>query len=406
MKRGTVCLLCMALFFSGCGKSGDRPFAEGERRTEMPVSETPVVSPGILPSPTEAQRPVETPSPTLTPIPDGKLLGWLLVEERRHVDGEDTTEQRTYDENNRLIKVESYRCDVSGDVFLGGEEYAYDEQGNCILQATIDEYKNRSMEKSRYEDGRLVEKQFCEADGTPYLTELYIALEDGSIRYEERREDNTLRYYSLIRYDAAGNVIENCSFLEDGTCRTTYKAEYREFGILSSYEEDFDIYEEGEGPVYRATDYSYDLTGNLIKKKATTGFLDYDDWWCEEEEYRYESGKLVYKSFRETISGDDTVLLEEEAYRYDREEQIYAASWYNGALQSQEEWRCVFDENGRLSEKILLKEDGTDSVRRKTYRYDDYGNCIEIVDQQGKRRDRYTYVYEPIFERTVGGESN
>lgn len=375
VKRRTVCLLCMALLFSGCGKSGDRPFSEGERRTEMPVSETPAVSQGNLPSPTEAQRPVETPSPMLTPIPDGKLLGWLLVEERRRVDGEDTTEQRTYDENNRLIKVESYRRDFNGDVSLGEEEYAYDEQGNCVFESITDKYGNKSITTYAYEQGKLVEKQYCWGDGTPYVVEVYLYLEDGSVRRERRDpEDNTLESYSILWYDEEGNVISERYYPREDVCTEIYEAAYGEHGILWSYEAS-SLHVLGDtdaSPNYTINSYVYDLDGNLIKKIKRRSYFDFEACYQKEEEYRYENGELVYvASHSNDVNSSD----------------------------SQEEWRCVFDENGRLSEKILLKEDGTDSARRKTYRYDDYGNCIEIVDQQGMRRDRYTYVYEPILEK-------
>ncbi len=394
MKRVFIFVFLSSLLLFGCGKTSNdkQQPTQGKPRPGI----TGALSPSATPTP--SIDPLFSPTPTLTPIPEGKLLGWLLVEERSRVDGEDILEQKSYDEKNRLIKTETYHRYVSEDVLFAAEEYTYDKQGNCILRVSVDEYGNKEIEKKVYDGGRLTKRQLCNTDGTPWQTEIYTVLEDGTIRYENRREDDTLRYYSLIQHDAAGNVIEECSFLEDGTCCTTYRAEYGEFGILSSYEEDFDVSQEGEGPSYRITGYSYDSAGKLIRKKATTGFLNSDIWRCEEEEYRYEGGKLVYKSFRENFSWEDTVLLEEVMYRYDNEEQIYEASWYNGVLQSQEEWRCVFDDSGRLLEKIRLEADGTDSLHKKTYRYDDYGNCIEILDQQGMRKDIYTYTYEPILE--------
>lgn len=394
MKRVTLCIFCLTLLLSGCSSSGDKPEPEqGKPRPGI----TGALSPSAAPTP--STEPLFSPTPTLTPIPDGKLLGWLLVEEQRHVDGKDVLVQKSYDEKNRLVKTETYQRDVSGDVLLDAEEYTYDKQGNCILHVSVYESGGKEIEENAYDDGRLthIKRQFCDPDGTPWQTEIYTVLEDETIRYENRREDNSLRYYSLIQRDAAGNVIEERSFLEDGTCCTIYKAKYGEHGILSSEEKDFDVWREG-GATSATTDYSYDMEGNLIKKTALISFLNIDYWYREEEEYRYEKGKLVHKVFVKTISGqEESSVREEEAYRYEYEEQTYAARWYNGVLQEQEEWRCTFDKDGRLLEKVLLKEDGTDTLHKKTYRYDDYGNCIEILDRQGARKDIYRYVYEPIF---------
>ncbi|MDO4317398.1 MAG: hypothetical protein Q4C48_04225 [Lachnospiraceae bacterium] len=372
MKRVIIIFIFLfSLLLPGCGKTTNeepQPTQGGQR---------PVFSGTVAPSATPTLSAAPNASPTLTPIPDGKLLGWLLVEERRHVDGEDTTEQRTYDENNRLIKVEGYRCNVSGDVSLGGEEYAYDEQGNCVFESITDEYGNKSITTYAYEQGKLVEKQYCWGNGTPYVVEVYQYLEDGSVRCERRDpKDNTLEDYLILWHDEEGNVITERYYPEEGICTLIYEAAYGEHGILWSYEA-ANLYVLGDTdvtPHYTINSYLYDSDGNLLKKIERGGEFQYDTFYRAEEEYRYENGELVYAASH--CNSDGTIISD-----------------------SQEEWRCVFDENGRLSEKILLKEDGTDSVRRKTYRYDDYGNCIEIVDQQGMRRDRYTYVYEPILEK-------
>lgn len=241
MKRVTLCIFCLTLLLFGCGKSSTKEPkpAQGEPR---PVF-TGTITPSASPTPSTDPKA----SPTLTPIPDGKLLGWLLVEEQRHVDGEDVLVKKSYDEENRLVKTETHRKDGAEDVLLDAEEYTYDKQGNCILHVSVYESGGKEIEENAYDDGRLTftKRQFCDPDGTPWQTEIYTVLEDETICYENRREDNSLRYYSLIQRDAAGNVIEERSFLEDGTCCTIYKAKYGEHGILSSEEKDLDVWQEG-----------------------------------------------------------------------------------------------------------------------------------------------------------------
>ncbi len=370
MKRVVIFVFLSSLLLFGCDKtSNDKPqLTQGEPRPGI----TGALSPSATPTP--STDPLFSPSPTLTPIPEGKLLGWLLVEERSRVDGETTIEKKTYDENNRLIKVECYQHDVSGDVLLGEEEYAYDGQGNCIFEGETDKYGNKSITTYAYEQGKLLETQYCWGDGSPYVVEVYLYLEDGSVRCERRNpDDNTLEDYFIRWHDEEGNVISERFYSSDDVCLQIYEAAYGEHGILWSYEA-LNLCVLGDtdaSPNYIINSYVYDSDGNLLKKIHRHNYFGVDFPSRKEEEYRYENGELVYAaSHSNNVNSPD----------------------------SQEEWRCVFDDSGRLLEKVRLEADGTDSLHKKTYRYDDYGNCIEIFDRQGRRVDIYTYTYEPILE--------
>lgn len=367
MKRVMICIILLSSLLFGCGKSSTeepKP-TQGEQR---PVF-TGTITPSTAPTPSIDPKA----SPTLTPIPDGKLLGWRLVESWSQVVGEVTIEKKAYDEENRLICVETIEKENGEEVLVSREEYQYDEQGNCVLESKWNQVEGKSDTKYRYEADKLIEAQHFYNDKINGV-DTYQYLENGNVRRElHNSEDNALLSHSIFRTDEEGRTIECRSFLAEGDrIAETFQAEYCEFGLLwSRVEINLQNYgaETDNYPRWKSNIYLYDAEGKLLKKIEKSGDMSFGDPSRSEWRYRYEKGELVY-----------------EAYLDD----------YN-IIRRQEEWRCIFDEDGRVLEKIRLNEDGTDTSHKKTYRYDDYGNCIEMIEQQGARKDVYRYVYEPVF---------
>lgn len=359
MKRIFLCILC-ALLLSGCGSSSNeepQP-TQGEPRPGITGTLTPSATP------TPSIDPLLSPTPTLTPIPEGKLLRWQLTEERAQSPDGITLTKRSYDENGLLNQLEKYQGEGTEEELQLMEEYHYDEQGNCIFERKVELWewgqKSEDVTRYRYEQGRLVEKQTCDSEGKPFYIESYQYLEDGSMRCEYRRvEENLLEFYYICKYDENGNVIEKRYFDEgEESPWEIYEAEYCEHGIIWSFKAMNLIRRSNtdQSPLYIINRYQYDTEGNLIKKITITSYFQSDFSYREEETYPVQP-KVTY------------------------------------------EWRKVYGEDGSLLEEIRLKEDGSDSLHKKTYRYDDYGNCIEMIEQRGPWKTEFTYVYEPIFEK-------
>lgn len=353
MKRIFLCILC-AVLLSGCGSSSNeepQP-SRGEPRPGITGALTPSATP------TPSIDPLFSPTPTLTPIPEGKLLRWQLTEEWAQPPDGITLTKHSYDENGLLNKLEKYQSEGTKGELQLMEEYHYDEQGNCISERKVEVGE---WTKYRYEQGRLVEKQTCDSEGEPFFVESYQYLEDGSMRCEYRRvEENSLEFYYICKYDENGNVVEKRYFDEDSDLPwEIYVAEYCEHGILWSFNA-IKLINAGttdSSPGYVIHSYLYDTEGNLIKKITKSGGLESSSFSYREEENYPVPSKVTY------------------------------------------EWRKVYDEDGSLLEEVCLREDGSDSLHKKTYRYDDYGNCIEMIEQRGPWRTVFTYVYEPIFEK-------
>ncbi len=367
MKKKIICILCLALLLSGCGSSGNKPEPEqGEPRPGISTTPQPtqgIPRPGITgalsPSatPTPSIDPLFSPTPTLTPIPEGKLLRWQLSEEWAQSPDGITLTKRSYDENGLLNKLEKYQSEGTEEELQLMEEYHYDEQGNCTFERKVEAGE---WTKYRYKQGRLMEKQNCDSKGEPYSAEIYQYLEDGRVRCERRIvEDNSLDFYWVCKYDENGNVVEKRYFDEGRESPwEIYEAEYCEYGILWSFKAKGLIRRSNtdQSPLYIINRYQYDTEGNLTKKITITSYFRSDFSYREEETYPVLS-KVT------------------------------------------SEWRKVYGEDGSLLEEIRLKEDGSDSLHKKTYRYDDYGNCIEMIEQRGHWKTVFSYVYEPIFEK-------
>lgn len=78
----------------------------------------------------------------------------------------------TYDENGELIEIREYN--KKGEI-KKWEKYRYDEAGNLVEEVVLDE-KGRitSTEKTIFEDGLRVERQFYDDKGRLYKKKAYL----------------------------------------------------------------------------------------------------------------------------------------------------------------------------------------------------------------------------------------
>jgi len=205
-------------------------------------------------------------------------------------------------------------------------------------------------------------------------------------------EDEILKHefiFQVSKYDAAGNLLVEESFLPDKSLehRSTYT--YNEGGQLIE-----EMLEEGDGFISEHKTMEYDPEGKLHKIR-----LHYMDDSFDETSFLYDSnGRVIERSITDSDgeAGNRTVLTYEgdllvSELEYDQEGEIISGKRFTyddqGNLLTEEEEGAenfrlshTYDENGKRSVSRKYNEEGQ-LVEKHTYTYDDQGRTVEVKDE-------------------------
>jgi YD repeat-containing protein len=170
----------------------------------------------------------------------------------------------TYDENERLIRNESFHDDYSERTRTN---YKYDEQGKLIeevhyariLKKTTGLILNHKKTFSYDENGNLIEENF--SNGNPYFDQKKTYKFDDNANLTNQLDldaDGQLKDKSMYKYDEHGNKTE-FTYRDVGGAITTF---------LYKYDANGNLIEEGTkgSSIKTSYEYDYDNQGNWIKK--------------------------------------------------------------------------------------------------------------------------------------------
>lgn len=286
-----------------------------------------------------------------------------------------------YDEMNHIIQIE--------DALGNSEYYVYDEAGNKIQ--TIDKLGN--YWNNTYDElGRLIE-EYC-----PY---------DIAIQYEYDAEGRMTKkidrmgYETIYEYDAMGRQTRELG-AEGSDTRYQYDGGGNLIGVSQI-----------DGIIESIWWYNYDLLGRKIGDYSPLGFestwiydevgnvIEYYDAHETNTTYKYDA---LNRLTNLTLPGEVQVNITYEITENERENYDYPPKYKvyvwppRPTLPTPPRLSVMdkeFDALGRLTKEtwIFVDDNTTSQDFVITYEYDEMGNVIKMVDQQGYET---TYMYDAL----------
>lgn len=379
MRKWLAAMLCLVLLLSATACGGDAEYKRGMR----------LIDEGDY---TEAYRALQASSDSRAAAELAKFVGVPLRKEYKNVtSGRETVDEYTYDaagnllthtyngalhlvytydEQNRVVKVQNYT--TSG---LQETVNTYDERGNLLshkisyvgtddfeLNTYTYDKKNRVLTHRTYHlyDGEeyLLDRTYhYAADGTYYwegvdpgdgrIRQSYAA--DGRelkfVQYNDAGEEVILNEY---RYDDAGNVVYHAQF-PDLEVSTIVTSVYNAFNKLA--EQTTEIVGEGT----EKTIYTYDDKGNYLTYTKTGLYSN------ESISYTYdEAGHLIRKE--QTGSG---------------------GSWRN--------YTYTYNADGTVK---TVQRQGSDGLMLTSMDYDEWGNRTTMQRSSGRNEEKGAVTWQ------------
>jgi YD repeat-containing protein len=184
--------------------------------------------------------------------------------------------------------------------------------------------------------------------------------------------------FQVSKYDTAGKLLTEESYLSDNSLEHRYSYRYNESGQLVE-----EKLEEGDDFISEHKTMEYDNEGRLLRVK-----LHYLDDTYDESEYHYDSkGRLIERSVtdsdgeagnRTLITYNGDLLISEK--EFDQEGGIISGKSFE------------YDEKGNL---LSEEEEGTDFFR-VAHTYDDAGlrTFSRKYDQEGHLIEKQSYMFD------------
>lgn len=364
MKQLFCLLLAAIMAFSlvACGKDASPAEPTGSENLQSTGN------------PTDAPTDAPTEPPTEAPTEPEKVLAYLLTsEEQPGKDGYKHT--WTYDKNGNILThslqevhyVGGEKCDYSYN-----EEFAYDEQGNLILEKGTASYIRPAYHRTYTYNalGQMATKTEYQPDGSIYHTTTYTYNAEGRLIKEEHETGGT-----EYTYHSTGKVL-TITHSGTNTSANDEVNEYNEQGNLLST-----TYLDG-GEVYRKLAWTYDNKGNILTFAELSGKgISYSYTY---DEHNNKLTEITYILDR-AVSG--------EAYTYDAQgNMLTKASLDPSTMECSKSYVAyTYDSHGNMLTTVLHESDGTTlQTTNNSYAYDDAGNMI--YKKEGNLEVRYTYI--------------
>ena len=275
----------------------------------------------------------------------------------------------TYDENGHRTSQRHFNADGSMD-WKEAWDSTYDENGYCLSDCYYDDDGNVRLRIERIfdENGNEINRNSYNGDGSVIWEDSFecVFTEDG--RFLSHRnytaDGSGLGWGYEYTYDAAGKVVKETYYDDDGAVSAWYEYAYDANGIRISqrcYNPD------GSMDWEYSWDETYDENGNITSHRSYNADGSVLQWY----EYTYnEDGKetaLRYYDADGSLSRWYEYLYDENGYRTGQHR--YFA---DGSIDWESSWDSVYDENGHCTTEYYYAADGSIEVCY-VYTYDANG---------------------------------
>ena len=257
------------------------------------------------------------------------------------------------------------------------EEYSYEmefnKQGNVVAYREFDKNGNlcTSFEYEYHTKSDCVEMRELKNGELRCTTEWKYNSEGVCVEEKLYGLDTDMDrvFWSVSRYDSEGKIVEIVFYDEDNWPDSRQIYHYDSEGRR----EEMLVYDENDQLEYRTT-YSYDSEGRLVEEMLV---YDENDQLAYRTTYSYDSeGRLV----EESIFDKDGNLEDKTTQDYDSEEETNALRTYNA--------------EGQL--ESLTHRDSMGEEVKETYKYNEWGDCIERCVCGEKLRERTLWTYDKV----------
>lgn len=330
----------------------------------------------------------------------GKRIEWL-------------TSKETYTSKEYGTSTYTYTYDDQGNIltettvsprYTAKDTYTYDARGNMLTHTYKDNGKDYSEDYSytyTYDanDNMLTERYVDKLDPEYNYTSVYTYDAQGNTLTDKTEYDEGNSYTYTYTYDADGNCLKETSlgpsynsettYTYDAngntlTCKTVYSDgdyssytyTYDENGKLTSYAYE---YRYGDEIYWSKNTYvsTYDEEGNLLSSVTET--TDQDGTERRETLYSYNGNTTTIRTITDGVTEIDT-------YTYDDNDNLL--EWVNVSGTDRTRTVYTYDDGNKILSRESTESDGT--VNRTTYRYDAWGNTLEITGPYDT--SRYEYI--------------